>query len=241
MKNLRNAIAMAREITSDEDVCELRADYVGRCAGYVDNNTERVLEGLKTSFETYPPYVVAVDKVRDKVVKKSGLSAIKVWQVETYAGVRNLYGYVERTKSSGNIVCDQGLNFCWKRFTILKELMHLYSDTTTDKEDLWANGNSYAEGLIKNAVDSRVVMVESVDQPLGDEAFAFYLALEVILPFALRQQLNRLIESSVSAYQIAKVFLMPKKFVNFFVDDSGRPAMYGKISQSVNLTVGNVI
>lgn len=240
MKNLRDAIAMAREISSD-DVCELRTDYARRCAGYIDENTERVLESLQTSFETYPPYVVAVDKVRDAVVKKTGLSVIKVWQVERYAGVRNLYGYVECSKSSGHIVCDQGLNFCWKRFTILKELMHLFSCTIADKEDLRENGNSYAEGLIKNAIVSRTVMVESADQPLCDEAFAFYLALEVILPFALRRQLNRLVESSASAYQIAKVFLMPKKFVNFFVDDSGCQTEYGKLSQRLNLIVGNAV
>ena len=233
-RTFADAVLLARQLTRSPEIFELRADYAHECSSHMDETTERVLDALRPSFLENPFKVVSIDKVRQIVVSAAGLREIRVCVVESPIGFRNIYGYVEREENAASIVCDAGLNFCWRRFTVLKELMHIYSDTVKDFEDDWLDGTHYARLLIQNAVDSRAVEVKKPDQSLDSEAFAFYMALEVILPWALRNQLALLKKLSASNYQIAKAFLMPKRFVDLFMDEDESYLSYMRLSANVN-------
>ena len=222
--DIREAIKLAREITDSPGVIVSRHDLIVAVGDRLNIADEKVLSGLQDKIDG-GLQTVAIQSVKRLVEKRIG-RRISIHEINVSEDVP-FYGYVEDGENDISIVkIKAGMNLCWQRFTILKELMHLYSDTCTDAP------NVSSSLLVKTARASRFVIARD-DSVLDDETAAFYIALEVSIPWALRKQFLKLRDLGATHYQIAKAFLVPVPFVSHFIDDDAY-ASYVALSQRLN-------
>jgi len=118
-------------------------------------------------------------------------------------------------------------NTCWYRFTAVKELMHLYAGTA--KDALHPN----ADDITRCAKDSRRI-IPTREKELDDETAAFYMAIEVLLPWSLREQVF-FMRQKHTEYQIARAFMVPLNIIQhvFRGDDSN----YSSLSFETNMGI----
>lgn len=210
--SFEDVIRMARTIADRPGFLELRGDYALRHK--LDKDSEDLLLRLRYMMRNEPMRVVSVRSVYDAVVEKIGRT-IRLIGVQTDSESRCVYGYVEDDGDSPVIVYNRSLNLCWRRFTIVKELMHLYAGILPYSRSVpGVDGRSVSETIIDSAVESRRVLPQKVEK-LDEETAALYATLEVLLPWKLRNQLVSLASYHATIYQIAKAFLIPFNFVQF--------------------------
>lgn len=113
--------------------------------------------------------------------------------------------YVKWGRGEPVIVVARDLNYCWKRFVVIKELMH-YFDRPLEK--------------VTNAADFAALVSEfsgpQIDRSnaMGSEVRALWMALGVICPENLRQQLeSRRLHQQISDMDIAQMLKMPVVYV----------------------------
>ncbi|MCL1921889.1 MAG: hypothetical protein FWG50_12595 [Kiritimatiellaeota bacterium] len=116
-------------------------------------------------------------------------------------------------------------NLCWFRFVACKELMHIYTDTFTNTE---FDGETLSKLM-------RLITTGNIpDQPddmLDAEQTAFYLAIETMLPWELRSQLDRLERLGIPKYYIAKAFMLPQYVLDHVFMEHKK---YLTLSKSIN-------
>ena len=159
----------------------------------------------------------------DLASRKTGVS-IKVRRIESDDD-NPVYGFVEPGEKEALVRYRSDLNICWRRFTVAKELFHLYAGIA---EDLNTRGSS---AITQAAMDARKA-IPSDGKQLEDEAAAFYLALEYLVPWCLRDQFDALREAAATTYQIAKVFMIPRPFVEHLCDGG-----YAELSNRINRNI----
>lgn len=225
--DIREAIKLARGITDFPGVVVPRHELIVNVGDRVNVAEEKVLSGLQDCMADGLK-AVALQPIKQFVEKKIGRS-VKIHEVHVSEDVP-FYGYVEDGENGCSIVkIKAGMNLCWQRFTILKELMHLYSNTCTDAP------NVSASLLVKAARASRFVIARD-DSVLDDETAAFYIALEVAVPWCLREQFLKLRDLGATHYQIAKAFMAPVPFVSHIIeDDDIHP--YAALSHRINQNI----
>ena len=138
------------------------------------------------------------------------------------------YGCLDSFGEVPEIIYGSWMTVCWKRFVVAKELLHLYSGTDQDDD------TKDADDLINAARDS-CLNIPDENTELSDEASGLYLAIEVVLPWRLREQYIWLRENNATDWQIAKVFMIPSEIVGFI--SSARCAdgtTYFELSKRVN-------
>lgn len=224
--DIREVIKLAREISDSPGVVISRHDLVVGVGDQLNVADESVLAGLdgKIAGGLKTTSIQPIKKlVENKIGRKIKIHEIKVSEEIPF------YGYVEDGENGSIVKIKAGMNLCWKRFTILKELMHLYSDTCTDAP------NVSASLLIKAAQDSRSVFARD-DSVLDSETAAFYIALEVAIPWCLREQFQRLRDLAATPYQIAKAFMIPVPFVTHFIGEDKFPP-YSALSHRLNQNI----
>lgn len=104
------------------------------------------------------------------------------------------------------VIHNEGDRLCVRRFLEAKELLHFYTRTVVE------NGrqiNFLTEVLMEQSLDGCKFICDS-NLPLEPEAVGFYLAIEVLLPWCLREQLNKMIDARCTNFQIAKAFMVPE-------------------------------
>ena len=133
-----------------------------------------------------------------------------------------LYGFIEPNANGAIIRYRADLNTCWRRFTIAKELFHLYADIAEDPRP------RKSDAVAQAAMNARRV-VPNDGMQLDDEVAAFYLALEYLVPWRLRDQFLDLRNCAATPYQIAKVFMVPIPFIEHLCEGE-----YAGLSDRIN-------
>ena len=79
--------------------------------------------------------------------------------------------------------------------------------------------------------------IRDFTEPLHPEAVGFYLAIEVLLPWCLRESLNKMIDAKCTNFQIAKAFMVPE-----FIIRHVRNVHFGKVDYlGVSYGMNNLI
>lgn len=235
---LRDLIALSRKVVS-ERVVELRSDYVARFSpsGF-DEISEQSLLPVRRAMGDEPLRLVSVQKVAD-VVRRAISKEVRFVPVAVDGPSVSVYGYVDNRSDCSFIVYNDKLNLCWTRFTIVKELMHLYSRTARGFS-LDVEGNVLAAPLVECAMRSRWVEeirdLSSVE--LDDETIALLMAIEVLCPWPLRRQLSFMRESGASFYQMAKAFLIPRNIVKYLFETTSDGFSYFTLSNRIHEEIG---
>lgn len=223
--DIREIIRMARSIT-DSDLPGLvvpRASVMSSYGSQVDQKAEECLDDLAKKFPDGFKIVQVTPPLLDLAKGKIG-TAVRIRRVDS--GDDNpVYGYVEPGKNETIVRYRSALNTCWRRFTVAKELFHIYAGIA---EDLGSRGSS---AITQAAMDARKA-VPNDDKQLEDETAAFYLALEYLVPWRLRDQFNDLRDAAATTYQIAKVFMIPRPFIEHLCDGG-----YAELSYRINRNI----
>lgn len=220
--DIREIIRMARSIT-DGDTPGLvvpRAQVIASYGGQVDAKAEECVSSLSAKFPQGLQIVQVTPPLLTLASAKSGMP-IKIRRVDTEED-NPLYGFVEPDKNGAIVRYRADLNICWRRFTVAKELFHLYADIADDPR------SRRSDAITQAAMDARTV-VPSDGKQLDDEVVAFYLALEYLIPWRLRRQFLTLRDCAATTYQIAKVFMVPLPFIEHMCDGG-----YAELSHRIN-------
>lgn len=186
--DIREVVKKAREVSDLPGVVVPRSVAVKNFGRRVDIPSERVLENVRG----FDLRLCAVSPIKKAVEDKTGMK-IQIIDIDVGMSVP-VYGYVECHERKAVVKIRAGLNLCWTRFTVVKELMHIYSNTFMD------SASKQTTLLLKDAQDSRRVFVRSDNAELDEETSAFYMALEVLIPWKLRRQLYGLRDQAATAH-----------------------------------------
>lgn len=227
-KTIHDVIRMARSLTDCPSALDDRDALIRRTPG-LDLVEEGVLKDLGQKYPEPFKLTSVNGAVLQPTLKKLGLSYLNFAAIPQECKLRgSFYGYVDNFLSPPTIYYRSELRPCWKRFTIAKELLHLFSGTSIDK------GVAEASILIMAAKSSRRLLVSETTE-LDDETFAFYLAIEVMIPWQLRYQFDRLRSMNATTLQMAKVFMVPERIVQHFLSDSADcHCNYAGLSRRIN-------
>lgn len=224
--DIRKVLRTARELTQSPGVLVERHKLVLQYGNRLDVPGEHVLTDLRKRYKGEFMATAVLPTLKKITQEKIG-RPIFIHEMNE-GGDAPFYGYVENNKDNAVIKIKPKLNICWKRFTVAKELLHLYADTCNDSP------SATAELLVKAARESRDVIVHD-NTELDDETSAFYMALEVLIPWDLREQFNELRNLGATRYQIAKVFMLPEPFVDHFISSS--EDSYASLSRRLNQNI----
>ena len=227
--DIREVIRNAREVTALPGVLIGRQELVQSFGDRMDADAEQVLSDLHPQFPEGFTVASVLPKILDVVTNKIG-KTVSIREMDVGDTDIPVYGYVENGENESVIRVRPGMNTCWKRFTVLKELMHLYSNTCDD------SAGESASLIAMTARRSRDVVAKD-NSVLGHEEAAFYMALEILIPWdRRREQLHKLRELGATHYQIAKVFMLPTPMVTHFLgDDEDMP--YISLSMRLNQNI----
>lgn len=225
-----DVIRLARELTDRPDATVLRSELVKGLSD-IDTQEEKVLEDFKGMMKSFRLISVS-DDILLPTLEKCRLESVAFAELSEELKLRNAYyGSLDAFTNPPTVYYHKDLRPCWRRFTVAKELLHLYSGTATDKAIIDAND------LITSAQDSRNLVVNESTE-LDDEIAGFYLAIEVMIPWRLREQFNKLREARATTLQIAKAFMVPQNIVAHFISDSfDRTSNYAGVSRRLNLSI----
>lgn len=103
------------------------------------------------------------------------------------------------------IVLAQGMNRCWDRFVIAKELMHMFDQPNTMTD----SGDKFDQLLFELSVSE-----QSRSPQLQSEIKAFWMALGALCPESFRNEFRIKRESNtLTDYDIALQFRIPEMYV----------------------------
>ena len=223
--DIREIIRMARSITDGEapGLVVPRAQVVASYGSRIDANAEEYLEDLAPKFPSGFQMVQVTPPLLNLAREKAGLS-VQIRRIESEDD-NPLYGFVELSESEAVVRYRSDLNTCWRRFTVAKELFHLYAGLAEDSRPRGSDAVTQA------AMDARKV-IPTDDKQLDDEVVAFYLALEYLFPWRLRDQFLKLRDCAATYYQIAKVFMVPRPFIEHLCEGG-----YAELSDRINRNI----
>jgi len=148
---------------------------------------------------------VKVDELRPIIEAKSGipitLSALK-WQA------RQLKGRLLRYADHAEIEVSHSLNLCWTRFVACKEMAHLLLDR--DQSQYTQNPGALIDRLIQDPWAN--------DKDITSERAAVLAAMELLMPWCCRGQMEAMVKSGASHLQIATHFMVPERMVDRRLD-----------------------
>lgn len=227
--NIRRVIEIARKIADQPGVVVDRKVLLSSAVGSYDLDGEAELLELARE-NGLNLQLVDIGRGVHHVVRDKTNLAVVYNAANPDTPLRDaIYGYVLTKRISAIVVYRASLNYCWRRFTVMKELAHLYSETTADSILQAAVAIAFA------AKESRQV-IPTLDADLDAETAALYIALEVMIPWRLRQQFYALKDAGATCYQIAKAFMVPQTLVNHFMSDWNDKNTYAGLSYQLNST-----
>ncbi len=221
---MHEVIRIARDISDNPRFTVPRTKLIRSYGNDVDVREEQILRKLSDpSILDHFKVAAILPQLRKMAEEKSGYR-IRIRSLDVPKRIP-IYGYVEVKENKTAIIrINGGLNHCWKRFTVAKELIHIYANICIDKS------LPSASDMILAAHDVRhVIPNESVK--LNDETAAFYIALETMFPWRFRNQYHQLRKQRATVFQIAKAFMLPQYFVTHFCNDW---SPYSELSNKLN-------
>lgn len=177
--------------------------------------------------ELYQPS--PLQDIVDHAIKFSGADGIKVFPADLdakksigyfIAATNAEHPFVKWAGGMPVIVVSRGNNYCWKRFVIVKEAMHLF-----DKQI--ENLNSSAE--LMSLVAEFLAASPQPSVHLKSENRAFWMGLALFCPEKYRVELNRKrVAGELTDNQIARQLEMPETYVPHLFSPN-----YRKIIQNI--------
>ena len=131
------------------------------------------------------------------------------------------YSALFRYLKHADIIYSAELILCWKRLSVFKEAAHLLID---DKD---THCTTDVVGLIQRLITS-APMVEA-DTLLESEVMGIVAAIELLIPWKLRKELEGMCQAGKTDFEIAEYCRVPEKFVNLMLRSP-----YGATSKRVN-------
>lgn len=149
------------------------------------------------------------------------IEVIKFWPVPMDA--TKILGYMKQTKDQSSPYDDywkridiryaESLNFCWRRFVCCKELMHVF-DTGGEKTSTRERFIQLMEQL------ESPPLVEDFSKMLSAEYSAEWMALMVLCPLALREDIKARIDAKeIDELGAATELRIPKLLVRAVLSD----------------------
>ena len=179
--------------------------------------------------------------VLEYLKRTSDINEIKIVSFDGFTN-SNIYGVLKISKSRADIIVNSKLNACWLRFTICKELLQLYIDTTSTQggyasqdiitqitdlveiQDQYMNGAVVSTGF-KNGANA--IINKSIT-----EFQAITMAIDLIFPFnekfVLAEVLKEMLKAEeIKFYDIACLFKMPEFVIKAYY------ASFHKLSNTI--------
>ncbi len=138
----------------------------------------------------------------------SEFTGIKIEQV-VIPDLNHLRGMIVRYKdNTAKVFLSDQNNNCWKRFTFIKEVSHLFLETDPSKFN--SDALKKASSLVDEAARS------SNPELYQLEVSAIVAAMELLIPSSLKNNILHLHNvKKLSPYQIADRFKVPQKYVEY--------------------------
>ena len=129
---------------------------------------------------------------------------------------------------------NEGGRLCVRRFLEAKEILHFVTNTVAEKD---VQKEFLSEVLMEKSLDG-TRFIRDITKPLQPEAVGFYLAVEVLLPWCLRENLNKMIDAKSTNFQIAKAFMVPEFIIRHVRNVHFGNMDYLGVSYGVNKLIG---
>ncbi len=156
--------------------------------------------------------IVHQNVVKNKALELTGIESIRTMMDDLDASrMRGYYLSAENkdhqfVKQTGGavIVLARGMNRCWKRFTYVKELMHVFDR----EEELVSSPESFEKVLSE-------ITTSTIESPQGkSETKGFWMALSVLCPEKHRLLFEELrMANQIDDYAIALQLRIPELYV----------------------------
>ncbi len=144
-----------------------------------------------------------------------------------------LFRYDNETRAK--ILLSINVSRCWRRFSAVKELAHLLAhNKALDKN------TEDSVDLIETAKRARSIILTKSTVDIHDEAAAIFMAMEILLPWSIRQVVIKMHEetngvSKMNNFQIARAFAIPERLIEIFFEKDIEGTSYCSLSHYINL------
>ncbi len=130
---------------------------------------------------------------------------------------------LDRYKSESYIRYSEGLNTCWSRFYIAKELTHI----------LCGDERNFTKDILPltDAIINDIELTDDMEDCML-EFQAFYGAIELLLPSYFYDELYQCEKSGNTHREIAEKFRIPEKVIAFRLSESGK-SMFDNFKENV--------
>jgi hypothetical protein len=126
------------------------------------------------------------------------------WQASKIRGI------LLRYNARAEILYSAQLNLCWKRFVVCKELAHLLIDE---------NNEHYTVDPISLVYRMITDVLPKYDDDLESERLAMFAAIELLIPWCLRNEFISMVIDAKTDLEIAHYFRVPQAIVGFLRRD----------------------
>lgn len=234
--HIRDAVRFARRVTTN-DVIRLRSAYLENMDGVNEDDCESLLLPLRVALlkQNMAMSLVDVSSVY-RVVCRKLQRLVSVQSVVLKDRWSGLCGYVDNSVDNPTIVYNADLNLCWRRFTLVKELMHLYSGTVDNLRHPDFRRSPSFEIIDEASASRQISFSENVS--LSDESAAMVMAIEVLIPWRLRAQLDVMIDMRAAEFSIAKAFMVPLSLLRIMLPSGYYQGAGGYYDVSKSLNAG---
>lgn len=196
-------------------------DLIGKSVDFWSKYEAQLLQS-HPHVEKYGSEIVGIESLAQVVANETGRE-IQVVKVKSET---DIYSQVFIYESKAVIELAPWMNTCWNRFSIAKELVHV-----------WLAGN---ECLVKSDVDESLMLrlardsryvFASTDQALDGETAGIYGAIEFLLPWSIRKEISdQRHDNNKTNFQIAEKYLVPMVIIDQLFDLN-----YGEVSSKIHL------
>ena len=178
---------------------------------YTDRNlisAVRVAETLRKQNPTlFQPYPVKVSPGLHEVIEQTKSIKIEIKVDSTRETVR---GFLLKNGSNGDpsiIIISDSQTYCWQRFTVMKELCHVLTDTS----------DVNAKSAVQQLEEARKVK-SLFPNPTECESYCELLASIILMPVEVECDIPKLKSQGVSDYDIADKVKMPEWIVSQYIN-----------------------
>lgn len=161
--------------------------------------------------------------VRDRILQITGLPRIPVTIVDIdtahcrgfYLSAKNPENRMVQQFGGHLIAVARGLNRCWQRFVVVKEMMHLFGDETNAVD----SGELFEELLQDFAVSSA-----DTSPQMSSEYDCFWMALGALCPEQKRLEYQeKRLNQEIDDYAIALELRIPQQYVTRLFERRYKP------------------
>lgn len=122
--------------------------------------------------------------------------------------------YFSRADGSYEIALLSGLNFCWQRLVLCKEIFHVILDEDRTRHE---SVNQLLDDLSAQLILENGIRKQS-DIPFQTEFMAEIAAMEFLFPY--KERLLKVNNGAPDFAQIAEQYKVPKRYVEMYLSDS---------------------